>query len=414
MNSAESGASAFRALVSSVSPSLISDFLNYSGWVLTERREGLLEYWLEPNSADHPAERNPLLLPLNEEMRDFDRRLAELLAYLAEYFDDDGPQLLQRINDLNWDTLVLRMESVDNDDSVHLIHATKTLDAGMEMLRMSTLYTLNPDRSNWRGNPGSQALEYLQEGVRLGHTRRGSFTFPILSRAGASSGYGPPLGRRVMMNFAMALARIHRWPDGETWRSDETSFFDISMAKSLVSAASDAGFNQLSVSFRWASSRPLPPAFSTTPLVFDTHVIESVKSATQRFGTAQRKRSPGSDTSIPDALRHAYRDRSPRTLRDPVLTTQAPVARFSGPVISIGIDDRNREHDESPFFVVLRTAHGDVWILVTEEEHDFAMRAHRTGQEVTAAGTLADRDARKILHGSLVRPDITPRRETNP
>ncbi|WP_282704019.1 hypothetical protein [Streptomyces sp. CC219B] len=408
MNGAMFDPGAFRALIPSVPPSLISDFLDDSGWVLAERREGFAEYWLEPGSSGDPTGQHMLLLPLNEDMRDFKRRLAEVLAELGTYFNEDAPQLLQRISRLNWDTLLLSTEPPGRDDSVSLIHATRMLNAGMEMVRLAALYTFNPHRSSWGRNQNSKVMDYLREDVQLAHTERGSFVFPILSRIGPRDAGGSAFGRQVMANLAEALSRVHDWPRSTSRQGYETTPLDIAISKQLASAAEVPGFDRLNIYFRWAPARTLPPASPAASLDFDAHTIEAVKETAQRLQASHRKRP--ADDSLTDPFERPSDSRGWRshTPRGPALSTQPPETRVSGRVISIGLDDRNTERNESPYFIILRTPQGDVWIPVTEDEYEFAMRARANNQNVTAVGKVTDRGGRRTLRGFLVRPEELP------
>ncbi|WP_328674945.1 hypothetical protein [Streptomyces sp. NBC_00343] len=399
---------AFRALIPSVSPSLISDFLGQSGWTLAERREGLAEYWTEPDSSDGPGDRYTVLLPLDEEMRDFKRRLAELLAELGAHFNDDASQLFQRISRMSWDALIFRTESVDTDDSVSLVYATKMLDVGMEMMRLSALYTFDPHRSSRSRKKSSRVRDYLQEDVRLGHTERGSFIFPILSRVGAGNDSGSTFGRHVMANLAQSLERIHRWSDDATRFRNETPPLDLAIAKQLASVTRAPGFDRLNVSFRWAAILSDPPVSSRVPLVFDTQAIVTAREITRRLQEPQRTRPVDEITRDPVDRPAGSRGWSSHAPRPPALTTRVPEARVSGRVISLGLDDRSTERGESPYFIVLQTAEGDVWVSVTEEEHDFALRARADNESVTAVGAVTDQDGRRTLRGALVRPGHRP------
>ncbi|MFD5818368.1 hypothetical protein [Streptomyces sp. NPDC127038] len=403
MSSADFDPGAFRALIPSVSPSLLSDFLSSIGWELTERHEGLLEYWMAPDESDHSPHGRMLLLPLNEEMRDFERRLVESLAELAFHFNDDAPHLLERIDRLNWDTLVLRSDFIGREESMRLAEAAGILNAGMEMMRISALYTFNPHRTKWN-NRSPKVSAYLDEGVRLGHTERGSFTFPIFSRIGARRDAEASFGRRVMSNLAQALERVHHWRGDGPREREDNSLFDLEIAKQLASIPHAPGGNLLSISFRWSPSRSLQADHSSDPLHFSSRSIEELKKTTRRLDTLRKIEASEIDTAgvkmKPPPPLGGWQSSMP-VMHSPV--SQDSVTFISGLVVSVGLDDRNRENEESPYFVVLRTDEGDVWIWVDAEDHAFALNARQNNQAVRAEGTVLPGD-RKTLRGSLVRP----------
>ncbi|NEB39505.1 hypothetical protein [Streptomyces sp. SID14515] len=378
----------FRSLAPSVPAAQISGFLEYSGWDLVEQRDGLLEYWRDP-VAHRPEEGHVYFLPLNSTMRDYDRRFREFLAELADHFGDTPSQLIRRINEISWDRLLFRMTHVEHDESAGLFRASETLSAGMKMLELSALYTANPRRRSWGGNRSALVRYYLAEDVRLAHTERGSFVFPILSRIRQDSGPDTPFGREVVTNLSRALERISQWPEEERAPGEETLAFDAALARALSPLGHLGQLESLTISFQWAPVHGLPQHVPRHSLDFSTPRIQAISTL------AQSPSMPSFD--IPGIV-HAPGRRT-------VTATRAVPSRsrVSGPVIAWGMDDRNRERGESSTFVFLRTSFGDVRMTVSEEEYDFALQAREDGRAVTAVGRLVERDGVSTLVGHIDR-----------
>lgn len=120
-------ASAFYALIPSLEPLRISDYLASEGWTLVERREGLLEYWEEPHSySESEGEQYTYLLPLSYEIRNFERRLVEFLVELADFYDCNADGIRERLIKRDWDAVLVRVLSQEKSDSIGLFEARES------------------------------------------------------------------------------------------------------------------------------------------------------------------------------------------------------------------------------------------------------------------------------------------------
>ncbi|MEU1004416.1 hypothetical protein [Streptomyces tibetensis] len=399
MNGKELDPGAFRFLIPSLPPTRISSFLESCGWALVERREGLLEHWEEPHG--HSPQRRTYLLPLNREMRDFDRRFAEFLAELAQHFECNAAQLAQLLTSEDWDTLFLRTNSTGREDSVGLAQAANILSVGMRMLELSALHTANPQRFTRRGTRSVRVKDYLRDGLLLGHTERGSYIFPIYSRVEEWGSGSTPFGRHVVVNLARALDRVRSWPELHE-RGEEDPRFDLEVAKALQPLTSHHTFESLEISFQWAPSQELPADIPDNPLVFEMPTIRAV---TQSAASQQRTPPPAGDR-ISKERSGKLPPSPPRMTRSSKrATTASEGSRISitGYVVAIGIDDRDRHRTGSPYFVVVRAAENEFTIPVTREWYDFAVHARDSGQVLTATGTLGGDDDTGVLYGAVVR-----------
>ncbi|WP_203733116.1 hypothetical protein, partial [Streptomyces sp. SID12501] len=164
-----------------IPPGNVSRYLHAQGWDLIDRREGLLEEWAEPAGPNGESNSEIHLLPINDEYRDFGRRFVEFLSAVGNYYEIDAHELYRRIHVESVDVLLLRLSRAEGPgDSVGIGAASGALNVVHRMLKMSARYTASPF-SEFTGRMKPEASNYMKNHVSLGHTRRGSFVFPILS-----------------------------------------------------------------------------------------------------------------------------------------------------------------------------------------------------------------------------------------
>ncbi|GAA0455472.1 hypothetical protein ACFQ2B_39510 [Streptomyces stramineus] len=382
----------FYELVPSLSPSQVSSYLESQDWVLLERQDGLLEYWSDPVSSSNPEEdASPYLLPLSRNIRKFERRFAEFLADLAEFYDCDAQGLMARITQHGWDVLLIRINEAGAGGSVGLMRATKILQAGLDMIKFAALYTSNPQRS-FHGPRGEVVNSYLQRGVRLGHTEQGSFIFPILSAARCTGAQGA-FGRRVMENLAAALHDVHlalegggpgtphrEGPPGSRWQ------LESALRDKIAGLADSLEFTSFDLSFRWDSQTPLGIEPPQTAMTFDFEMLSQVQA----------------DMEISmEGLRRLAVERS-------VPVSEVSVAsEVSGYVASVGIrSGRTSGPREMPHFVAIRTAlyeeRSEIRIAVDEKQYRDALTALRKGFPITVVGVISGSGDERVLERGAV------------
>ncbi|MER8036142.1 hypothetical protein [Streptomyces hydrogenans] len=384
-------ADAFRDLAESITTSAISDFLKGSGWILTGRRAGRLEFWLPPSSPHGTGADAPFVLPLDDRTPDHAPLVRELLVRLAGHFGDDPRGLLQRVKAARWDTLTLRMRG--DGDTVCLEDAACLLKTGTEMLRLSALYTDNPYRMAWGSRRSAPVAEYLRDGVRLGRPDRGGFAFPVLSRVWHSEADAPAFGRHVMTNLAGSLERMQKDPAQDAEVRTETQLFDAAIAKCL-GALPHVG--NVAMSFHWCPDPTLgTPTAAREPLTFDASRLRHVAEGPPRKEAPDTAGTP----TTPPPPRWSPADPSP-----PPATRRSP-RRFTGRITAIGVNHHTLRPGQSPYFLVLRGREGEFLLSVSPEDYSFALRARQAGRSVSAIGTCSVHAGRRILRGSLIRDE---------
>ncbi|MGW1010940.1 hypothetical protein ACWD4X_12950 [Streptomyces termitum] len=376
--------SAFYALIPSLEPLRISDYLASEGWTLVERREGLLEYWEEPCSHNDPqGEKCTYLLPLSYGIRNFERRLVEFLVELADFYECNADGVKERLIDRDWDAVLVRILSQERSDSIGLFEARGVLEAGLKLVELSALYTANPNRS-FSGPKGKVVNSFMRDYVLLGHTKPGSFVFPIFSVANPVDGEIGSFSREVMKNLASGLRGARSILKGEVRDAGQGNRkFELALLNTVEKLSKMPGATSFDISFLWASARPAPPEIPRRPIEFDADMLESPLSG-------GRIREAATVMSIESAVERAVE----RRVSD---SSNSITAR--GPIVALGIDDRWSEGRESSHFIVIRLSEGeglrDIRVPVTEGQFDRALEARKSRMPVVVEGALSrDGEAR--------------------
>ncbi|MFH8855113.1 hypothetical protein [Streptomyces rochei] len=365
--------SAFYALIPSLEPLKISDYLASEGWTLMERREGLLEYWEEPRSpSESQSEKLTYLLPLSYEIRNFERRLVEFLVELADFYECDADGIRERLINRDCDAVLVRVLSQERSDSIGLFEAKGVLEAGLKLVELSALYTANPKRS-FSGPKGKVVNSFMRDYVLLGHTKPGSFVFPIFSVANPTDGDIGSFSREVMENLASGLRGAHSMLNGEARDTgQENRKFELALLNTVEKLSKLPGSTSFDISFLWASARPVPPEVPRRPIGFDADMLESPLAG-------RRIRETATAMSIESAAERRESE-----------TSNTVTVR--GPIVALGIDDRWSEGQESSHFIVIRVSEGeglrDIRVPVNEGQFDRALGARKSRLPVAVEGTL--------------------------
>ncbi|MFF8969011.1 hypothetical protein [Streptomyces sp. NPDC014995] len=391
----------FYALASIIPPDQVSQYLYAQGWDLIDRRDGLLEEWAEPTAPEGEVESEIHLLPINSAYRDFRRRFVELLAAVASYYKIDAAELSNRVRFESTDVLLFRIShDGDHGDSVGIDEATGVLRVAQRMLAMSARYTSSPGKE-FTGRMRPEAREYITKHVALGHTRKGSFIFPILS--GPRTGRGPEtlFARRVMENLAIGLRRVQSLPDAVYPAvSDEFAPLVIGLADSLQAFSKVPGFQLVDISFRWAPGHEIPHGVPDRAIALESELIDRIVLSGTRARELLQSRLGDHDRFALMATR--------RMVDDPTSVPSLPPAEtveIRGQVVALQIDDRRIQDWGSRYSFVLRSEIRDevfdVQIPVSESDYYAAVEARNSGLTTTAVGVLARTGSGMILEGEV-------------
>lgn len=102
----------------------------------------------------------------------------------------DAFELADRITTTRADLLYLRLND-EGSGSIPFEHAQTTIGSIYHMIRAAAAAAADPARDPSRGRLPASVEEYLRDDLRLGHTKRGSFVFTVVSRLDRDPGHSP-------------------------------------------------------------------------------------------------------------------------------------------------------------------------------------------------------------------------------
>lgn len=275
MNQAAVNAS-YREAASTLAPQAVSEYLALSPWRL-ERRDSIREIW-QLNRPDGSLV-GRLMLPLATDYSDFKDRFYDALLALGKINDWDADQLQEQILSTKADLFFIRLDQATADGTIPFTQAKTTLAAIYDMVRASAedVAQISPSR---QVHPAAAVTSFLNNDVRLAHTKRGSFIFTVAARfnhtqspneklpnAPAPSNPGSPaeavFARRVMQTLAsnLEIARDIADPQANRFNFDIT-YTDVAsypeILQSLEVISKPEGLRAVEFSFQWAASAPRP------------------------------------------------------------------------------------------------------------------------------------------------------------
>ncbi|MFF2201150.1 hypothetical protein [Streptomyces sp. NPDC058145] len=392
----------FYALASLIPPSRTSRYMHAQGWDLVDRREGLLEEWAEPVELDGEDDSEIYLLPINSEFRDFERRYVEFLKAVADYYAIDAHELSHRLRLGDTDVLLFRI-SGDRDlrDSVSLDEAGGVLSVAHRMLKASARYTASPGKE-LTGRMRPQAAHYIRNHVALGHTRQGSFVFPILSGPRVSEREAASFARRVVENLAIGLWRVQSIAgDRHSAVRDEFAPLVVALADSVHRLSAVSGLQAVEISFRWAPDRGTPVRIPDRGITLKPDAIRQLGMTGPRVREILAGNYDG--PFVAGALGGSKV--RPASSAAPALPA-VEYTEVRGQVVALQIDDRRIADWGTRYSIVLRSgvddAVFDVQIPVSERDYERAAEARGRGIAVTAMGSLIRVDSGALLEGEVL------------
>jgi hypothetical protein len=270
---------AYREAAASLSPAAVSQYLATTRlWQLESRQDHVREVWSLPDGAGKLAGR--ILLPLATDYADFSERFSDALVALARLNDWGLDELVERIIAARADLFFVRLDQVTGDETIPLRQAETIIDALHEMMKAAAISAATPGRSQRGGRLPARVASFLEEDVRLGHTKRGSFVFTVVTRLEraaatqmASAGTDASVDtdivasfpRKVMETLARGLETTRDLAQGlsdVTVAQAAESGLSAGLLESLENIAGPEGVRSLELSFEWAASEVRPSVSS--------------------------------------------------------------------------------------------------------------------------------------------------------
>ena len=355
-------------LANSLAPAAVSQFLASQSWELESRQDHIREIWRLPEHDTRPAR---VMLPLATDYVDFPERFYDALKAIRLLNDWDSDSLYEHIIATRSDLLYIRLDQAMADGTIPIRQAESTIEAIYQMVKAAATTTADPSHSH-RGRRSAAVTEFLDEDVRLGHTKRGSFVFTVVARhdeddsprdfdeeVAALEGT-PSFQRRVMETLARGLQTADRLARGqarEAFADPAAWGLSANLVEALEEMAQPEGLRALDLSFEWAASEARPEV-GIVPIRLEHDVFPELARVKERL---VRQEEP------------AHRE------------------TLVGPVRSLTREEGTGE-DETGTVVIRAEVRGrdrNVHVTLSGEDHDWAIRAYRGKMPLTVTGDLA-------------------------
>ncbi|MFD6995116.1 hypothetical protein ACFWA5_02285 [Streptomyces mirabilis] len=356
----------YRDIASALTPLAVSQFLASHDWELEHQQPEVRQVWRY--GLGHLSTAPRIMIPLATDFADFMPRFVDALESLGHIHDWDANQLLERVIATRADLFFVRLDQGMIDGTIPFQQAEKTLQAIYKMMKAAATSTADPHHSH-KGRRPAAVGEFLDEDVRLGHTKRGSFVFTVVTRLGdpgPQATEGPERSsivfpRRVMETLARGLETTKRLT--QSWDQEALDFpSGVGLSAGLVESLEDMSqpehLRSLDLSFQWAAAEPKPDVGLAT-IVLDRDVIDEL----------------------------------PR-VRERLVRREEPVRRETlvGLVKSLTRNDATPSDDESAIIAVAAEVRGKtlrVQVPLTGENHGWAIMAYRRQLPFTVTGDLS-------------------------
>ncbi|WLQ34665.1 hypothetical protein P8A18_15020 [Streptomyces castrisilvae] len=356
----------YREAAATLSPSAVSQFLAAHQWELEARQDHVREIWRLPGT--NGAIEGRIMLPLARGFDDFSQRFTDTLLSLGHIHSLDAVTLYERIIATRADLFFIRLDQAMVDGTIPFQQAEKALQALYKMMRSAATTAHDPSRSHSVRSP-SVVSNFLEDDVRLGHTKRGSFVFTIVARLGdappKSEGQGPqapPFPRRVMETLARGLETTERltreWSD-DVLTSPGRAGISAGLVESLEDLSQPSHLRQLDLSFEWAAAEPRPDVGLAT-ITLDRDVMVELPRVRERL--VRQEEPPRQETLV-------------------------------GLVKGLNRDDSASADDEETADVTLAAeVNGKsrlVHVMLSGEDHEWAIQAYQEKLPFTVSGSLS-------------------------
>nr|WP_218008220.1 hypothetical protein [Herbidospora sakaeratensis] len=337
----------------SLSPAAVSQFLATESWRLESRVDHVREVWSLP--ADDGRLRGRLLLPLDSSYLDFADRLYDALVTIGKVNNWDPEVLQEHIIATRADLFFVRLDQAMTDGTIPFRQAELTIEGIWKLLRAAATTAANPDHSH-QGRRPAAVTDFLEDDVRLGHTKRGSFVFTVVSRIGDSE---PSFQRRVMETLARGLETTKNITEGRDLGAfDEPSRWGLSagLVEAIEDMAEPEALRAIDLSFEWAAALERPPV-GDAPITLERHVIPQLGRVRERL----------------------IRQEEPKR-RVTLIGTVKSLTREGG-----------RDENESGAVILHAEVNGryrNVHMILDGPDHDWAIIAYRSRVPFTVSGDL--------------------------
>ncbi|PPF41855.1 hypothetical protein C5B85_18210 [Pseudoclavibacter sp. AY1F1] len=354
----------------------VAQFLATQNWTI-QSDLGYAQVWSEPGAVDKLIRR--ILIPKDPTLDDYKVRLSQALSRISETYAWSLADLAEQIAAVSADLFFVRVDQHMTDGTIPLRQASALLESIDDMIRSAALTTANP-LSTGRGRMPTLVNDFLNDDVRMGHTKRGSFIITVAARldspADAASSAEPgsvavkattqraaSFTRQVMTTLARTLEVTKQVAESSAHAPDFDQAMEtgmrLPMVKALQSMGSSEGLRSLDMSFEWAPIEPQREAVEDKIDMSRETVL-----LLDRISERLVRKDPPKDLTI------------------------------TGPVVELrrGAESESVSDGRGAGEVVLRADIDGSWrkvgITLSGTDYDWAIEAHRKKLPLTAGGVL--------------------------
>lgn len=364
----------------------VAQFLATNNWTCQLDRK-FDQVWVQPGAVGERVV--SVLLPREPAFVDYGKRLAEALQSIARVYDWRLSKLAEQVAAIHADLFFVRIDQHSQDGTIPLRQATSLLESIDQMIRTAAITAYNP-HSSGRGRVPGAVNDFLNDDVRMGHTKKGSFIITVAARldslsdqkvfpraeplkSGTPSEPGddlvtpaetalPSFTRQVMTTLARSLDVTRRYAA----KGDDFIGFDeainqglrLPLVQALHDMSDAEGVRSLDLNFEWAAAEPNRTNVPNH-VILDRDVIEV----------------------LPEVERQLT-----RTIQPERVTIVGPVTELKRSEAEGQVMD-----DEQGEIVVRADVNGRLSRIVVPlsgRDYDWAIRAHRERLPFSVSGEL--------------------------
>ena len=346
----------------------LTQFLATQNWTI-QTDLGYAQIWSEPGVTGDLVRR--ILIPRDTGLDDYGLRLTQALARVSDTYNWSVANLAEQVAAVSADLFFVRVDQHMSDGTIPLRQASALLENIDDMIRSAALTAANP-RSTGRGRIPTAVNEFLNDDVRMGHTKRGSFIITVAARLDAPAvddapadstddELAPSFTRQVMTTLARSLDVTKQVAENH---SDAPNIDDaiasgmrLPMVKALQAMGSGEGLRALDMSFEWA-----PVERQRTPVNSKIEMTRETVQLLERVSDRLVRKDPPKQVTV------------------------------TGPVIELRRGDDRDDDGVGAGDIVLRADIDNAWrkvnITLTGDDYDIAIQAHREKFPLTVTGIL--------------------------
>jgi hypothetical protein len=382
---------AYDEVAATFSPLVVSRYLSAtSPWRLDRQVDEVSEIW--SLSGDGQELKARIMLPLAADYVDFRDRFVEALRGIALINNWTAQELAENITAARADVLSVHLDQVHADSTIPLRQAEVTIDAIYQMLKSAAITAAAPNRVQRGGRLPAAVSSFLDEGIRLGHTKPGSFVFTVVSRLDAPQGDGASaarpfdikgnFARKVMETLARGLETTRDLINGGSTNALEAPVqwgLSAGLVESLEVIAEPEGLRSLRLMFHWAVAEP-KPRVGREPIMLEHAAVGALARVHERL--VQEEEPPHRETLF-------------------------------GQVISLTRDEDGLAADEAGSVVLSAEVNGrkrNVHMTLTGDQHNHAITSYQLKLPLVVTGDLVfERRAWRLTGDVEVDPSFLER-----